>query len=153
MTPKYDRVLVTTDFSKWGDAAIPHAYALVGRGPGTVVLCHVLERPQPPNPLYAHYSPVRTMTPAEREALAEQLAQKLKRSVPGGVPRSVKTEVRVLETSEPVHEAIVGLARRSRVKAIVISSHGQAGLRRLFLGSTTERVLRCADRPVFVVRS
>jgi len=152
MTPKYDRVLVTTDFSKVGDAAILHAYALVGRGPGTVVLCHVLERPQLPNPLYAHYSRS-ALTPADRRALAGRLARRLERSVPRGVPRSVKTVVRVLYTSQPVHEAIVDLARRSRAKVIVIASHGHTGLGRLFLGSTTERVLRCADRPVFIVRS
>jgi len=153
MTPRYDRVLVTTDFSRCGDAAIPHAYALVGRGPGTVLLCHVLERPPLPNPLYAHYSPGRAMNRPERAALAESLAKKLRGSIPGGIPKAVKTEIRVLDVNVPVHEAICDLARRVRAKAIVIASHGHTGLARVFLGSTAERVLRTANRPVFVVRS
>jgi nucleotide-binding universal stress UspA family protein len=36
---------------------------------------------------------------------------------------------------------------------IVMSSHGDSGLVRLFLGSVAERVPRLADRPVLIVRS
>jgi len=153
MIPSYDRILVTTDFSDLGDAAIDHAYALLGSRQGTVVLCHVLERPTPPNPLYAHYAPGRALTPKERKALARELEQQLRELVPAGVPRSARTEVRVLDRPGPVHESIVDLAKAIRAKVLVIASHGRSGLGRALLGSTADRVLRTARTPVLVVRS
>lgn len=153
MIPRYDRVLVTTDFSELGNAAIAHAYALLGSRPGTVVLCHVLERPTPPNPLYAHYSPGRALSPKERKALARELEQQLGELVPSGVPKGVRTEVRVLDRPGAVHESITDLARAVRAKAVVIASHGRSGLGRALLGSTADRVLRTARTPVLVVRT
>jgi nucleotide-binding universal stress UspA family protein len=151
--PRYRRVLVSTDFSEIGDAAIPHAYALLGSGPGTVVICHVFERPPLPNPLYAHYSPGPAPSAAERRALARRLAERLRGAIPERVPRGVETRVRVVDAVGPVHEAICELARSVRADAIVIASHGHSGLARLLLGTTAERVLRHARRPVLVVRS
>jgi nucleotide-binding universal stress UspA family protein len=152
MIPRYDRVLVTTDFSRLGNRAIDHAFALLGRGPGTVFLCHVLERPPLPNPLYAHYAPQRRLPEPEQAALVRAVEQKLRRLIPARRPRGVKVEVRVLETAEPVHEAICEHARAVRAKAIVIASRGRSSLARTILGSTTDRVLRTARQPVLVVR-
>src|SRR6266542_4392971 len=53
----FKRVLVTTDFSEAGDAAVPHAFRVASDHGAEVVLCHVIETPPTPNPLYAHYSP------------------------------------------------------------------------------------------------
>jgi len=39
------------------------------------------------------------------------------------------------------------------VDLIVIATHGRSGLERLLLGSVTERVVRRASVPVFVVKS
>jgi nucleotide-binding universal stress UspA family protein len=148
---RYQRILVTTDFSELGNSAIPHAYSLLGRGPGTVILCHVVEQVRLPNPLYAHYTPGRMMTSSERAALARGLEEKLCRLIPRRRPRGVKTELRVVDTKEPIHEAICKLARSLRADAIVIASHGHSGIARVLLGSTTERVLRFARGPVLVV--
>lgn len=154
MLPRYRKLLVTTDFSPLGNAAIPHAYAVLAERGGTVFLCHVLEIPQPPNPLYAHYSPGKALSPQEREELRGTLAHALEQLVPGefrgqGV---VATEVRVVETQEAVYEAICQEAEALNVDLLVMASHGHSGMARLFLGSVAERVLRSADRPVLIVR-
>jgi nucleotide-binding universal stress UspA family protein len=151
--PRYERVLVTTDFSKLGNAAIPHAYALLGGQPGMVVLCHVLELPPQPNPLYAHYSPRRALPAEERKALMRKLEEELLELVPAGLPRGVKTDARVVAPRGAVHESIVDLVGSVRAKAVVIASHGHSGLARVYLGSTAERVLRASKVPVLVVRS
>jgi nucleotide-binding universal stress UspA family protein len=148
---RYQRILVTTDFSELGNSAIPHAYSLLGRGPGTVFLCHVVERVRLPNPLYAHYTPGRMMTGSERAALVRGLEEKLGQLIPKLRPRGVKTEARVVETTRPIHEAICKLARTLKSDAIVIASHGHSCIERVLLGSTTDRVLRFARRPVLVV--
>lgn len=152
MLHRYQRLLVTTDFSDVGNSAIPHAYSLLGRGPGTIILCHVLQRVRLPNPLYAHYTPGRMLTGSERAALVRGLEEKLSRLFPKPRPKGVKTEVHAIETTGPIHEAICKLARSVRADAIVIASHGHSGIARMLLGSTTDRVLRFARRPVLVVR-
>lgn len=47
---------------------------------------------------------------------------------------------------------IVNLAKSVEADLIVIPSHGRTGLKRLFLGSVAERVLRLAECPVLVLR-
>jgi nucleotide-binding universal stress UspA family protein len=50
-------------------------------------------------------------------------------------------------------EELLHVARDPRADVIVMSSHGLTGIRKLFFGSTTERVLREADIPVLVSES
>ena len=52
---------------------------------------------------------------------------------------------------EPAPE-ILRVAAERHVDLIVMSSHGLTGIRKLFFGSTTERVLRRATCPVLVAR-
>lgn len=155
MIPTYRKVLVTTDFSVLGNSAIPHAYTVLAGRVGTVILCHVLELPTLPNPLYAHYSPKKSPSPKDREALRRKLSRKLERLVPPEFRRhaQVATEILVVDTTGSVHEAICEQARVRGADVIVIASHGHSGLTRVFLGSVAERVLRSADRPILVVRS
>ena len=44
------------------------------------------------------------------------------------------------------------MSREKAVDLIVMSSHGLTGFRKLFFGSTTERVLRETSVPVLVTR-
>jgi len=55
----------------------------------------------------------------------------------------------VVLVGEPATE-IVALARREHAPLIVIATHGLSGYRRLFLGSTTEKVLRQTTVPVLI---
>jgi len=50
-------------------------------------------------------------------------------------------------------DAICHEAEKVGADAIVVGSHGRTGLRRLFLGSVSERVVRHAPCPVLVVPS
>ncbi len=49
------------------------------------------------------------------------------------------------------HEMIADYARDNDIDLIVIGSHGRSGVRRVLLGSVTERVLRSTRVPVLVV--
>ena len=64
-------VLAPTDLSEIGNAAIPHAYALLRATGGVVELCHVHEHGLP-YPAYAYDEPHR-LTAAAREALVNAL--------------------------------------------------------------------------------
>lgn len=153
--PRYRKVLVTTDFSSLGNAAVPHAYGvLVGCG-GTVILCHVIDVHGPPNPLYAHYSPWGSLSGKERTGLRQTLLDSLEALVPVEIRKEgiVSTEVRIVETPLLIHEAICQEAVELDVDLIVMASHGHSGIARLVLGSVAEQVLRSTDRPVLIVRN
>ena len=62
------------------------------------------------------------------------------------VPSVIEYEVAV---GKPAGE-ILRVARERGCELIVISTHGLTGIRKLFFGSTTERVLRETTRPVLV---
>lgn len=155
MIPTYRRILATTDLSPLGNAAVPHAYAVLEKRGGTVILLHVIEVPSLPNPLYAHYSRGKALSGEEREELRPVVLRALEALVPdecaaGG---AVTTEVRVVEIQGGVPEAICQEAELVDAGLIVMASHGYSGVARLLLGSVAEQVLRSAGRPVLIVRS
>jgi nucleotide-binding universal stress UspA family protein len=66
--------------------------------------------------------------------------------------RATALDVQVaVEVGRPWEE-ILRLARERSVDLIVMSSHGLTGMRKMFFGSTTERVLRESPAPVLVTR-
>ena len=58
---------------------------------------------------------------------------------------------RELRTGHPV-AAIVALAKRTNADLIVMGTHGRTGLKRAFIGSVAEHVVRLAACSVLVVR-
>lgn len=151
--PRYHRVLVTTDFSKLANAAIPHAFAVASRDGGEVILAHAMERYSLPNPLYAHYSPKKAPTEKELVAAKAKLESQLRDlAKPYAKESRCRAEVRIVDTDAPVHESIVNLARNEDADVLVMSSHGNTGLRGVFLGSVAEKVIRSLDRPILLVR-
>ncbi len=60
------------------------------------------------------------------------------------------TEVDVLVTQGQPAQEILRVAREQRSDLIVMSTHGLTGVRKLFFGATTERVLRETNIPVLV---
>ena len=48
-------------------------------------------------------------------------------------------------------EQIIDYAKENNIDLIVMSTHGHGGLRRLFIGSVTDRVVHSGEKPVLVV--
>lgn len=154
LIPEIRRVLVTTDLSLLGNAAVPHACSLVRPG-GVVRLLHVLPRRRVPNPLIAGQYDLRPFT---KKALARELktaTDKLRRLVPAGAAERGLTfefEAEAVETVEPV-TAICQAAERFGADAICLASHGRTGLSAAVLGSVAQAVINRSPRPVYVVRT
>lgn len=148
--PRLKRVMVTTDFSSLGNAAVPWAYTLVDAG-GEVYLAHVTLVDGVAGELVDRYLP-EGAGPQTRAKVEAEVAAKLRELVPPEAgDRNVVTRTEVLRSAEPA-KALVEAAERLGVDAIVIASHGRSGLARTLLGSVSEAVLRSAHEPVFVVR-
>lgn len=132
-----------------GSASAAHAYELalrLARHEGAkLAVCSVAD----PSPLYGTLEP-----PAIVEAALAQIHEQAQRCVDEALAKAKDAGVaaagNVLE-GEPVFE-VVRFAQQRDADAIVIGTHGRAGLRRLFMGSVAEGVLRTASVPVIVVR-
>jgi nucleotide-binding universal stress UspA family protein len=145
--PRILTVLAPTDLSAVGNAAVPHAYALLRGTGGVVELCFVHEHPLP-SPAFAYDLPVQ-LTGDERAALDKQL----RALVPGEAEAlGITTHVSVIDGGKPA-ETIVAAAERLNVDAISLGSHGRSGVSRALLGSVAEAVVRHARRPVLIVPS
>jgi nucleotide-binding universal stress UspA family protein len=134
--PQFRRVLVTTDFSPLGDAAVPWAFSVLPPG-GVVELLHVT-------------SPG-AATRAKRTAKNDP-REKLRALVPEEATRmGIRTEIVVLAHRDPA-EAIGREAERFGADAVCIASHGRSGVSKALLGSVAEAVMERSVRPVLVVR-
>jgi len=151
MTLIFKRVLVTTDFSEAGDAAIPYAFRIAADHGAEVVLCHVIETPPTPNPLYAHYSSTELFRPEARLQAEQKAHEALRARVPkDATPATVSYRTRVVD-GDPVAR-ILEMTREEEAELLVIATHGRTGLKHFFLGSVVERVIRQAHCPVLVIR-
>jgi nucleotide-binding universal stress UspA family protein len=85
----------------------------------------------------------------------EELHQRARRTAEEGaaLAQSVGLQAKGLAVADEVHvaDAIVGVARKRDVPAIVVGSRGLKGLRARLEGSTSNAVLKQAPCPVVVV--
>jgi len=86
---------------------------------------------------------------SEHMTLEEAADAYLTRAI-ASVPPDIHTEVHH-RISGHAAEAILDFAHHENVSMIVMASHGQSGVRRWPLGSTSEKVLRASPVPVLVV--
>ena len=133
-----------TDFSELSLKAVKTAAALAKRFNADIDLVHVLEPPPYPEFGYA-YIPIKEN--GLREAADAQFKKLRERVL--GLDYLVKyTPIR---TGNAPYE-IVQTAQQLNSDMIVIGTHGRTGLKRMALGSTTEKVVRHAHCPVLVLR-
>jgi universal stress protein A len=131
-------LLVPHDFSACADAALVLAAQLAHHHHADLVLVHVSDV-APNVPRDADEAIVRGAS-RRLEDLAAPLREK-------GL--SVATRARIGDISTEV----LGVAKDDDVSAVVIGTHGRAGLSRALLGSVAETVVRRADVPVVIVRA
>lgn len=135
--PDFRRVLVATDFSELGNAAVPFACAACSIG-GLVKIIHVAPAP---------VRGVRRVTGGSDPDLAEQLTLLIPYETGA---RCQPPEVEVIEGQDAA-AAICAEADRFGADLVCLSSHG-LGASRALHGSVTKAVLKKIRRPLLVVR-
>lgn len=135
-------ILCPIDFSESSAGALRYAAAIAEHVAGRLILVTVED------PLLTQAADLGTgvlWTPEECKREIEQFAAK---TFGDHTPSRASLEYEAA-VGKPAPE-ILRLARERACDLIVISTHGLTGLRKLFFGSTTERVLRETTRPVLI---
>ncbi len=137
----WKKILLATDGSKYSKAAAERVIDFAGEYGGELRVVSVVD------------------VPAEFYGEAPDAVEDLIKKAKGYVEdvkrqaeaSGIKTETFVREGE--AYKAILDLAKEQNANAIVMGSHGRTGLKRLLMGSVTEKVIGYASCPVLVVKS
>lgn len=142
------RIVFATDFSPAADAALPYARSLATALATDLCFVHVVtfgERGHFGAEWHVASMPERV----EQERLQAAGSGLDERAESARGQASVDT--RLIRGTYPAVE-IAEYAEEVGAGIIVVASHGSAAVRRVLLGSTTEKLLRMSPVPVFIVR-
>ncbi|MFC2019872.1 universal stress protein [Chloroflexota bacterium] len=151
-----EKILIPLDGSKVAESIMPYVNNLVSKLASDVkvniILLQVLEEH-----FYSYgdeLTPIITGVPYTQDQRGAERNKAF--NYLGSIAKSLaKKNIRVtlkVEFGDAAHQ-IAGVAKRSRVNMIAMSTHGRSGLARLVLGSTTDKLLHVAAKiPIIVVR-
>jgi len=138
MLPRYDKILVTTDFTENSDYAFRHAVILARQNDAKIYLLHVLEELEATNKEKA-------LSVLKKDL--DDFAQAELKNHPEDYSRFVET---IIEAGYPVAK-ILETSDRLNVDVIIMGTHGKGLINHALLGSTSEKVLKKSLRPVFII--
>jgi len=137
------RILVPTDFSPCAEQALVHAAFLARGYDAALTLAHII----PVAPGY----PLAGVKEEETEH-AEDVRSRLYDLAKEHDLDDLDVDLRVERGRDGVGAGVLAAAKEADADLITLGTHGRQGVRRLFLGSEAEEVIRGADRPVLAVR-
>jgi nucleotide-binding universal stress UspA family protein len=139
--PKH--ILCATDFSDFSNHAIPYGIALAREFKAKLFVCHVIDLSSAAiygEAVLALEEQQKRMTKYAEDEVAKLMSKE-----------SMEWES-LIAVGNAAHE-ISRLAGEKKIDITVAASHGREGLKRLILGSVTERLMRTLPCPLLVVRS
>lgn len=156
----FRHVLVPLDGSPLAEGALGFACDMLPSN-GKLTLLSILHMPDVLAPGYslpfgAGVGGAVLEAPTDRDGMEDYVTRaavrymaRVTQELAGRTPHTLES---VIMTGQPA-DVIVLEAERRGVDAIVMSTHGRSGLKRLFFGSVTGQVLQNAPCPVLVVPS
>lgn len=141
------KILVPTDFSKEADNAVKVAAQLAKKHDCEIILLHMLELP------FQQIADSGMPSADLPEAVYfMKLAQKQFQDI---LDKDYLQGITVNEMVD-FHEIAIGIletCKKQDVDLIVMGSHGANGLKEMFIGSNTEKVVRTSETPVLVIKN
>jgi nucleotide-binding universal stress UspA family protein len=139
---RFEKILLTTDFSSISEKALPYAAAIARHFGAMIYVAHVI-----PIEDYAH------IPPSERLVALAQMKERAERQITAilasshfrGIPHKI-----VLDHGD-VLTLLSRIAEEDKIDLIVTGTHGKHGLQKLFAGSMAEEIFRIASIPVLAV--
>lgn len=137
----FRRIFCATDLSDFSNSAVIQAIGMAREFGATLYICHVIDLPMVSMHGAAFVYP---------EDQIEEMKAGALEQINGLVADSSLTWEALVETG-PVSSTLCRLAIEKKADLAIVSTHGRSGLKRLFLGSVTERLLRTIACPLLVV--
>ncbi len=143
-----NKILVATDFSEGGRAAVDHAVALAERHGARLFVLHVSGAPPslPSLDIWEGNAQLHRMQELRRAGAEEQLTESIAQIRRHGV------DVQPLLREGSAVEQIVQSARDNDVDLVVTGARGVGATNLFIIGSVTEGVIRNSDRNILVAR-
>jgi nucleotide-binding universal stress UspA family protein len=146
----FKNILIPTDGSPLSQKAVVQGVALA-KSVGAKVTAFFAAPPATPI-VYRDHLPVGYATPGEHEEMIRKTAAKYLGFVERAAKKAGISCESVHVTSDYPEEGILKVAQKKKCDLIVMATHGQGGLRGMFIGSVTQKVLNQAKIPVMVFR-
>jgi nucleotide-binding universal stress UspA family protein len=142
---RFKKILVGCDFSEDSALAFQHGLSLAQEFQSELHLVHVMEPP-------VYMDMFKTSVEYGQELqvdLQTRIKDKLKKMVPTEAFNWCTPQTVLLDG--PSHEKLIHYAKTNEIDLIVLGVRGQRLVERLFIGSTTDRVVRQTPCPVLSV--
>ena len=143
------KILFPTDFSECAEHAFSHAAELAALFEAEVHVFHTRIRPLSYYPALKHLLDEAERVEANQQLSMDSSGEKTLRAPIGDQIIVISDE----KTGQAAYEEIITYSKMHDIDLIVMGTHGRRGPRRLFIGSTAERVVRLAPCPVLTLRS
>jgi nucleotide-binding universal stress UspA family protein len=141
-------ILVASDFSDAADEAVRQAHLWAMRADCELSALHVMAGAVPMHPLFPQ---LHEQDATAAVALERQLAERLSERINRCIGRDLDSSSVYVDFGDP-YAVIVKKAEQIGASLLVIGGSGATGLKRVFLGSVAEKVVRNAHCSVLVAR-
>jgi len=141
MKIEFNRILCTTDLSAFSNTAVYYGAALAEVFAAKLHLCHVIDLP-----IISVHGEAFTYPPDYVKSMQESAFRQFEELM---APLSIKWEPHI-ETGA-IAPTIARLTGTIGADLVIVATHGRSGLKRLFLGSVTEQLIRTVRCPFLIV--
>ena len=152
----FSDILVPLDGSELSERSLPMAQDLAQSSEATIHLIHMVSREhelaagrgiEPVQAAEIERDMARQLTESQLNRGRMYLEQKGSELTGAGV--KIEAEFAV-KAGDPAQN-IIDYAKEHSISLVVMTTHGHGGIRRLLMGSVTDRVIRSCEVPVLVV--
>lgn len=140
---RFQSILVPLDGSTLAEQAIPTAVAIAERAGSKLKLLLVHEPPPSLDPGSTYTELELAMEKADRDYL---------RSVAGRLRERLGPALSSAVVKGPVTKTLARYTRELGTDLIVMTTHGRGGIRRAWLGSVADELIRTSEAPILIVR-
>jgi nucleotide-binding universal stress UspA family protein len=143
------RVLVPVDFSNNSDAAIRYAISFAQDAKCQLVFFHSSITLIPAGgPVNAYRNAVSEDTSSKEKLLKDKFEQISRELDIMSDPSQIKY---VVKHGGPVHDQIIKVIKEEDIDLCIISTHGATGLKKIFMGSVTSKIIENSPVPVLAI--
>jgi nucleotide-binding universal stress UspA family protein len=142
MRVKINRILCATDFSDFSNQTVAFGTALAREFDATLLICHIVELPFAAMHGEVQFDPIE-----HQERMTAFAHKQLVRLIDAqGIDWAPLVAI------GNAADEIARLVSQEGVDLVISATHGKSGLKRLLLGSVTERLMRTLTCPLLIVR-